>query len=417
MASTLQIDRELAFGEAGAWSRPLSVWGVIAFVAGTTMPLVIDVGGELYVGELLLALIAASSLAASAARSIFGTRTLPRMLLALTVTLVGYIVSDLIRGSAPAAYARGWSKIAFTGIDAVGLTWLGLEWPDNLRSYGIGLAMGLSLAVALGLGDSPRDLWKFGYAYPVTLSVACLLPWFGHFMTVLAMGALGLLHELLDYRSLGAFCLLTAALLSVNHSVRSPAKNRGVLRLALVLLIAGGVLGGAYVVSNESFAKRREASNTARLIQIEIVAAAIYRSPIIGYGSWAPNSDVAREILAVGRAEGLQGSRHDDPSKIGAHSQILQGWYEGGILGSVFFIYFILQLVRGLRLMALHAPWTRLNALFYLALISSLWAAAFSPFAGEERRSIGLAVAALCVCEAKRQDWLEPATAQYEAEA
>ncbi len=166
-------------------------------------------------------------------------------------------------------------------------------------------------------------------------------------------------------------------------------------------------------------AKRRSASNMARLIQIEIVfAAAIYRSPIIGYGSWAPNSDVAREILAVGRGAGLvEGSRHDDPSKIGAHSQILQAWYEGGNQGSVLFINFINQLDKGVKHMAMHAPWTMFNALFYVALIWSLWAAAFSPFGGEERRGIGLAVAALCVCETKRQEWLEPVTAEYQAEA
>ncbi len=143
------------------------------------MPLVINIGGDLYAGELLLALIAASSLAATATRSIFTTRTLPRLLLALTVTLVGYVVSDLICASAPADYLRGWSKIAFTGIDAISLTWLALEAPDNLRSYGVGLAIGQSLAVTLGLGEEPRGLWKFGYGYPVTISVACLFPWFG----------------------------------------------------------------------------------------------------------------------------------------------------------------------------------------------------------------------------------------------
>jgi hypothetical protein len=416
MASTLQIDRELAFGEAGAWSSPLSIWGIVAFVAGATMPLVIRIGGELFIGELLLALVAATSLAATASGSIFRTRTLPRTLLALMMTLVGYVVSDFACGSAASDYLRGWSRIVFTGIDAVSLTWLALESPDNLRSYALGLALGQPLAAMLGLVQPRRDMWKFVYAYPVTISVATIFPWFGRFMTILAMGALGVFHMWLDYRSLGGFCVLTAALLSMNRrAITTRAQKRSALRLALALLVAGGLLAGVYVVSNESFAQRRFASNMARLIQLEIVAAAISRSPVIGYGSWAANSDVAREILAVGKAAGLPETYQEDPdpSKIGAHSQVLQSWYEGGVLGSVFFVYFIVQILKCLTLMALHAPWTKLNALFYLVLIWSLWAALLSPFAGEERHSIGLAVAVLCVCEKWRQEWLEPGNAEH----
>ena len=78
----------------------------------------------------------------------------------------------------------------------------------------------------------------------------------------------------------------------------------------------------------------------------------------------------------------------------------------------MFFVYFIVQILKCLTLMALHASWTKLNALFYLVLIWSLWAALLSPFAGEERHSIGLAVAVLCVCEKWRQEWLEPGNAE-----
>ena len=54
------------------------------------------------------------------------------------------------------------------------------------------------------------DVWKFGYGIPVTYAVLAAASCVGPLAVMLAAGGLGALHFALDFRSVGALCLLLA---------------------------------------------------------------------------------------------------------------------------------------------------------------------------------------------------------------
>jgi hypothetical protein len=86
--------------------------------------------------------------------------------------LVSQIVTDIVRKSAFADYARGWSMIGLTLINFAVLYTLLYERPRRLVIYGWGLVAGGVLLFFLSPNDASAGLpWKFGFAFPVSLAV------------------------------------------------------------------------------------------------------------------------------------------------------------------------------------------------------------------------------------------------------
>ncbi len=96
----------------------------------------------------------------------------PNCLLALALTLAGYMLADAVHHTRPHDYLRGWARIIVLGTNFVGLALLGLQDDAYLWWYSLGLGFG-SGAIYLAMG-TPFALWKFSYALSASSIILCL---------------------------------------------------------------------------------------------------------------------------------------------------------------------------------------------------------------------------------------------------
>jgi len=90
-----------------------------------------------------------------------------RFMILCSLWLLSQCVTDIVRHSAFADYARGWSNIGLTLIDFAVLYTLLFDRPRRLVLYGWGLVVGSVLTFLLNPSEFMVDApWKFGIAFP-----------------------------------------------------------------------------------------------------------------------------------------------------------------------------------------------------------------------------------------------------------
>jgi O-antigen ligase len=381
--------------------------GIFLCAAFTMIPL--DSTGQLFLGEIILPFLTVALLLLPARTRWLSNKVLLHCLLTLALTLAGYMLADAIHHTSPHDYLRGWARIVVLGTNFVGLALLGLDDEAYLWWYSLGLGFG-SGVIYLAMG-TPFALWKFSYALSASSIVLCLASIPSRLGAATIMGSYGVVNvTLLDSRAFGAVSFVVALLLFTRMRKRP---NRRSLRQALSfskLVLAGVtatlVLGVAYEVSQPMFKARRHQSNAVRLANVEAALSSIEQSPIIGHGSWAidPRMEFAFRIAYYAFS-----GQSPDPytAKHGArlpHSQILSAWYEGGLLGLAFFVYFGYLLVRYTLYCTFTRPYNYLTPLYLFVSLQSLWHLVMSPFGGSQRLVIAFAVAVLCRLCRERQE-------------
>jgi hypothetical protein len=343
------------------------------------------------------------------------------LLIALAVTFFGYFASDLYRNNAPQDFLRGWARLVFLGITLLGVAMLVSVRRANfwllLMGYGLG-----GILVLL-LRQLPFSMWKLGYAEPATaavVAVVCLMRSPGWQGAVLIL--LGLVNIWLDYRSMAAFVVLVAMVLWLNRwSQRGGVRLVGVL---MVTLLAVGIFGGAYYATQGQFSDRRQGSNSGRLSNAIVGFSAILESPLIGYGSWGRDTRFAKLYAAVNaRMQKTEESALYDfdairQATIVAHSQFLEAWIEGGVLGIVFFLVYLFWLLKGLHALIFRVREVTLLPLLAFCMVSGLWALFMSPFKGLTRFTIVFAcMAAVIACQLAREASDQEATGHRRGDA
>ncbi|MDQ6698674.1 MAG: O-antigen ligase family protein [Acidobacteriota bacterium] len=375
----------------------------LVFIAGALTAWKLELVGLLFVGELALALVAAWAMAANIANPRFWDRGLVLPLVFLAVTFFGYILADLINGTGSSNLLRGWARIGFLATDIVAIHYLCRRKTLNLLMLCLGLSAGLVLTV------SPTDLlkdYKLVLALPITLTALCagtLLKSRARYLAVsFALTGVGLLHVLMDYRSLGAVCFLSGAIVFAKSTERS--RLGGICSLFyLTILLAGGItFFYSYTITSSAYLQRRQTSDSWRLASATAALDAIRRAPLLGNGSWATSSQVS----SMFDASFAETSGHRQPIKgkldMPGHSQFLQAWYEAGILGLAFFVYFTYSLFRTLWICVFRMQLDPLIPLAVFYSWISLYNVAFSPFAGEHRLHLAISVA---VAAKVASDW------------
>jgi O-antigen ligase len=206
----------------------------------------------------------------------------------------------------------------------------------------------------------------------------------------------GLINVILDYRSLGFFCFFVATVVWVKTGKHSTVQiSKFVLPVCLSLLM----LIVAYLGTQQSYADRRLASNEGRFAAYEVALKAISQSPLVGYGSWATNKEFSELYLNLtgGNRSFASSERLAAQAVIPSHSQILQSWVEGGILGTAFFAFLGYKLVMSIAFIVFERQYDSLLPLFLFNLLVSTWNLFASPFGGNHRIPIAIAVATICV--------------------
>jgi hypothetical protein len=283
--------------------------------------------------------------------------------------LISQIITDLLRGSAPEDYLRGWSKILLL------LANFAVVWIVACRSwrrfvlYGVGLAVGLILQFYLSpSAETQMAPWKFALGVPVTLLAMTVISFAakGNFLgIILPVTALTVLHAFEDVRSLAVVTFL-AAIFTVFH-LSSSKVQRGfrIARLGfLTIVIACGLWGFMQVYSYYAerglfgeYAQRKlaaQTSGTGGLLlggRSEILGSgqAILDSPLLGHGSWPRDPiysailDERRKELGFRDVEQNSGPRDD---LIPTHSYVFGAWVEAGLGGALFWLFFLRFTIR-----------------------------------------------------------------------
>lgn len=390
--------------------------GIGACLLGIASAIPVQTIGRLYVGEMVL-----MAVAPVVALLLFGLRdqygkTARAFLYAIIVTWIGYVISDIIRGTPSADYLRGWARWIAMGASFAALAWLGSKNIGYVTAFLAGLALG-SCLVPLAMGAFPgiKVYWKFYAGGPVCILTILFASRFRPWVSVAALLGLAVLSIALDSRSYAMLCILVAGIawLAIRRSsnpqrIRTAVSKTSMVAAALMIvatavsaLLLIRLLGERY-----GYAERFERSNATRMVSATVTWTAIKQSPFIGYGSWPRDAELSRlRDKLVSEAKGTTAFRTAAQDElIIAHSQILQGWLEGGLLGLAFFGYLGWLLCRQLTWLSLIGPFTSLTPLIAFLQLLCAWNLVFSPFSAALRLYIPVTCVFICYVAAKAQE-------------
>lgn len=406
----------LAPGWPAAENRPrtaspaLPVAAALALFAGFLTPFTMSLGGELPLGELVLGVVLAWALLIIAMAHawpgpLWQDKVFLALLAAQFVALGAYVASDLYRGSLPHDMARGWARVIFLAADFAAIAYLAGCSARNFLILLVGVQLG-EVAKVFVEGALFGDYWKFGFALPVTVGVFLLARVGGLLLSAAAAAALGVLHFVLDFRSLGLICILVAAFVCVQAFPRSWRAWIAPLGLAGALAIGGVVY--AHTTSADREGQRTSRSNVERTAMVQAALEAFRDSPLVGHGSWFSRTDVMDNFMII-REEGAQlagvggfAGANDEEEGVALHSQILVTLAEGGLFGAAFFIPYALGLVWALHNQVVVRPWSPAAPLRLFILSLALFNVFLSPFSGAHRVHIALAAVLIVIIHRER---------------
>lgn len=133
-------------------------WIILAFLYPLTQMVVFDLVGQLFLMDLLAIPLFVMLLALP--DSIERLKRIWPLFVLLALWLAGQVVTDLVRGSRPDDFLRGWAKIVFFAIH-IGALWM---WLPRRRIYFAVFAIGLGIAAIYTIPPQFAGYeWKFGY--------------------------------------------------------------------------------------------------------------------------------------------------------------------------------------------------------------------------------------------------------------
>jgi O-antigen ligase len=374
---------------------------VIGFLSGIPVRGI----GKLYLGELIL--VAVAPIAAALLFGIKGKygQTARFLFIMMLISLFGYVGSDFYRGTASHDYLRGWSRWIFTASSFASLAWLGSRNILYFLIFTIGWSAGMCVSPYLiGAAVSFKYVWKFYAAIPCCIMMHFVLRKYPASLTVLATIGFAGLSAALDYRTPALICAVIAgicvlAIRNRRRLAKGKQASRSAVISALLLIFTFGATSYfaiQYVGEKYGYAERFKNSNARRMANIQIAYEAISRSPLLGYGSWPRDPEFARmrDRLAEKKIGGnvVRGDIQKD--LIITHSQVLQSWVEGGVLGLSFFAIFGLFMARAVLWQAYEGPYFEYTGIMVTIILFNCWHFFFSPFSAESRIFAPIA----CVC-------------------
>lgn len=365
--------------------------------------------GELYAAELVLPVFAIMLVVSGKASSTLRSAIFWKFFLAGMVMIVGYMISDLIAGTSQQNYLRAWGRNAVLLSDLLALSVMAGSDKRYIWWYIFGVTIGTLIYLQTHGIVLNNYTWKLeGYGRAILMLVLLLGYFLPNLMTIGLIVCFGLASIYMDSRSQGAIALLLAGLLWVrkanpvklNISARNMAKFviAGIVVLLMILV--------AMAQTGDEYSDRRGASNVERFGALKVGLIAITDSPLIGFGSWGQGTKKYAEMY---RKETEKDLRHLGQTYIQytdtfmPHSQILQSWMEGGILSAFFFLFFGFKLLASMKYVVFGRYLDYLTPIYIITLFGSAWNLVMSPYSGNHRLGIAMAVAIVCSLTIERR--------------
>jgi O-antigen ligase len=379
------------------------------FVAtcGALSHLSVKMIGEIPAGEALLLLVATVMFLIRGIGPYFSPRFFWTMFASGMLMIVGYLVSDLVSVTGPAQYLRGWARVFMMVADCIAVQIVVSHGRRYLWWFVVAFAASLLFTnLANGTPLTVAEWKSGGYGFAVGLLLAVVCGYLPRLAAGVVLCGFGLLSVMLDFRSVGGVFLFCGVLFAVR--AMSGGRSRfPVLRVSamiIVIAVAVGALALALVGSDDEYLERRLESNSGRYVGLMIATRAIVDSPLIGYGSWAADPRYTKML----RQEAARASAHTRrPVEVGhsmmPHSQVLQAWVEGGVLGALFFLIYGAAILRSVLWVAHRHEPGRMTPLLLIILVLGAWNLVASPFLGAHRILIMLAIAAIALISAERR--------------
>ena len=374
------------------------------FILGAFTGYPVQIVGKLYPGEIILALVAVASVP--------GLFSMPRtirsqvliFLFAMLVGFGGYVLSDIYRESESTDYMRGWAHWGFMILSFLALVRLTYKQPKYLFIFMLGFSLvnGSVPFLLPGSTSSFINTWKFFAAVPIIIGCLYLVRKWRPIPVGIVLVFLGITSAALDTRSIALLCLLTAGLVVLAGKKKKVTDYQVSIRknalIGAVVVLAGCVWAAIFVVQKYAevydLSGRQERSSTRRLAMALTTFDIIRESPFIGYGSWARDRNLAKKqerMMGKLEAVNVRGEHREDI--IIAHSQVLQTWLEGGMLGVFFCLVFGIRLGFCIIHLGTKYPYHALVPFYIFLLWHSSWHLMFSPFRGTQR----IFIAVTCV--------------------
>ena len=386
-------------GGVAAPLPPLGLAAVSAFCTGLLAREHIAIVGQFYLAEMVLPLLAILLLMFGRARAVLTDRLFIGFALAGLVSLLGYLLSDLVAGTDATRALKGSGRVFILVVSGLSLIVLAAHDRRLPWWFLLGLAVG-SMARLVLTGAALVADWKLGWGHPLQI-LALAFGGAGPLLAATASAGLGAVHILLDSRIQGVLAVVVAAIL-LGRARRGRPGPAAVRQLVLVGTLVLAFLGGAWLLlgaTADDYGERRTLSNTARFAGLEVGIEAIVASPFIGYGSWTENPEFAEQLRRTIRErtdfQSRRRSMYSSHDLFRQHSQILQAWVEGGLLGAGFFFFYGYWLVRTLAQQVTRIRFDRYYAVYLYTTMAGLWHLLMSPFGGQARLDIAVAVAVI----------------------
>jgi hypothetical protein len=415
---------------AAASSRALA-GGRVAFVGwpfllGALAAQHVDVGGELYFGEVLGVLLAFSILRRKA---IAGTERL--LLYSALVWSATQLVSDIYNHTALTDSIKGVTAPMVFIVAILGFSAYFSDHPARMPSFLLGVAVGtlVSLAVFPSLYSS-INAWKFGVGAAVIGVFSIHYSFFLRRKSLLwlfvALLSFLLVSLYYDSRSMAALPLLAGlayALFRTGRGMRLLTLFRGksgfvrltaaiAMTAVLVNLGATALFSSDLVLSRVSPAAAQKYKTQAGgafgvllggRADVLVSMQAFLDRPLLGHGSWARDTSGYRQSLARMLYKLGYATQTDYSPWIPAHSFLMGTLVWSGILGGLFWIALVAIVVQ--RFLKARG---RLPLYLYIGTVAFLWDVLFSPFGASSRWSTAVFVAAFLafthVCKTQRGD-------------
>lgn len=406
-------------------NRPLDFWDYFSFLVPCLIAVEAEFIGRIMGSELLLAAALPLLLLRNLQKLRSGSGI--RLTLLIVFWFLSQVATDIIVASSFEDFARGWSKIAFFGMNFLAILLLISGRSERVKFFFVGLACGAIAKYLFNPSDFATDYpWKFGYGYSVT----CLILILGvkllnrrklALLQATLMLLLAVLNLLMEFRSLAALCFATFAFCAAHlfFSVRQQQSGTVLKNYALALMMSILISGYgltqiySYALNNgwfgESAMEKFEAQSQGDLgvlvggrPEILISTTAILESPIIGYGSWARNPELAelhRQMLYQ-YGYRVYGDNTDD--LIQTHSHLFGAWVEAGLGGGL--LWLVVGWLLCIAIFSLLKTPNTPEPYIVFILFNFAWAILFSPLGAEMRviSAFGLALVVMLVDDARR---------------
>lgn len=388
-------------GNGGMASEPREsfIMSLFLFLLGLSSSVTINVVGTLPVPELILSSLCVIYLFDRQWTRVAFVRW---TVVLIVVWLATQVLTDRIREIPVDDSMRGIARIFTFGAALVSLWFLMANRVIRMGAFSLGIAFSLVVRARFFpttyMIDAP---WKFAYGPAITFFCIGLLCYFSvksRLVWGIVLAGLGVVHFLLNARSLGGSCLLPMLLIlggmvwnRVSFRIRFILATGGAIALLFLygILAGSGVLGEAARTKFES-QKGQDGSFITVLLagrnEHRASFKAISDSPFLGFGSWARHPEYYSYTLSD--EDIVNKKQITEMAELGiipSHSHIMGAWVDGGpVPGLIWVAITIILFVRYLRINVIPSA----HALFALYFgVGLMWSIAFSPLGVGQRVS------------------------------